>query len=764
MVSRSADRLIAARASIARTCLDALPPAQLGAIVLRAEQRRIVARARRTLGEHGGCLIAEDVGRGKTFIALALAELWNSPLIVAPASLRSTWGTAMKRAGVEYSLVSHESLSRGRAPSSPFDALIVDESHHFRNPATTRYSLLADMAASVPIILLSATPLQNRTRDLAAQVALFHGEDAFAIDAERLTRFVIRGDVAADHDMPAVALPEWLPVHADDGDVLAAILELPAPARPFDGGDAGALRMIGLIRAWASSRAALRAMVRARRRVATAIAQGVEAGRTPTRRETRSWQASDDVVQLGFASLLMRQSVNTEALAELRVQLEDDDVASERLRSALSASDDPDTFRIAAIRSLRAGYPAQRIVAFSEFASTVTAFFAAMRSDVGVGMLTARGAHIATGRIPRDELLARFAPIAQGARALAPHQSVTLLLTTDLLSEGVNLQDASVVLHLDLPWNPARLSQRVGRVRRPGGDDVVRSFLLAPPARAEALLAADARLRRKIEQARGVVGASFDVLPTLTPSRLESSANRGLPSNASAAGALVECLERWAGAGLHSAAPQSAVDLSPRELPLPDSVVGASIFAQSCWLAALDDGRLVGELDGRVTESVADLNALARAAEGEPRPLEETEMSCAVASLGKWLSDEQLFDICGVSEQPGPLRRAAADRLAHIVRHARRHEQARMLTLVSRLRGHLAAAVPLGAQRRALRALSHAAEHRELAVDVLISILDELNAAKSGRGILSRSSGVPRAVAMIALGPASSAGSEGTAG
>ena len=43
---------------------------------------------------------------------------------------------------------------------------------------------------------------------------------------------------------------------------------------------------------------------------------------------------------------------------------------------------------------------------------------------------------------------------------------MTLLLTTDLASEGVNLQDASVVVHLDLPWTAARLEQRVGRVAR----------------------------------------------------------------------------------------------------------------------------------------------------------------------------------------------------------------------------------------------------------------------------------------------------------
>src|SRR3954469_14220591 len=99
MVSRADDLLNEARAAVARACLDALPDARLGDITLGAAQRRIVARANRALRVHGGCLVGEDVGRGKTFIALALARQWRNPLIVAPAALRSTWATAQSRAG-----------------------------------------------------------------------------------------------------------------------------------------------------------------------------------------------------------------------------------------------------------------------------------------------------------------------------------------------------------------------------------------------------------------------------------------------------------------------------------------------------------------------------------------------------------------------------------------------------------------------------------------------------------------------------------------
>ena len=81
---------------------------------------------------------------------------------------------------------------------------------------------------------------------------------------------------------------------------------------------------------------------------------------------------------------------------------------------------------------------------------------------------------------------------------------IDLLLTTDLLSEGVDLQDASVVVHLDVPWTPARLAQRVGRVARLGSaHSRVSVHGLAPPADVAAWLRIADRLRAKARAARG---------------------------------------------------------------------------------------------------------------------------------------------------------------------------------------------------------------------------------------------------------------------
>ena len=125
--------------------------------MLREDQRVTAARVLDALQRHGGCLLADDVGRGKTYVALAVARSWRRPLVVAPASLRSTWREAMQRSGISCALISHEELSRGRQPRESPDGIVVDESHHFRSTNTRRHAVLAALASAAPALLLSVS-------------------------------------------------------------------------------------------------------------------------------------------------------------------------------------------------------------------------------------------------------------------------------------------------------------------------------------------------------------------------------------------------------------------------------------------------------------------------------------------------------------------------------------------------------------------------------------------------------------------------------
>lgn len=698
---------------LAHVCLGPLPCERLGEITLRNDQRDTIRRAARMIAAYGGCVIGEEVGRGKTFIALGLARDWGPTLVVAPAVLRETWRAATARTGVTMSFVSHEALSRGTLPGDAFDGIIVDESHHYRTTTTRRYGALVELtAACVPIVLLSATPVQNRARDLAAQVALFLGEAAFHVDEAALARFVLRSAEPSSAAMPHIAAPVWLDIDADDSEVLDAILSLPTSVPLRDGGTADVLRTISLVRAWASSRAALRDRIRSRRRVATAIEQGLAERRLPSRREVRSWTGIDRDIQLGFASMLIDSVTDPLPFDELRDSVSRELEALARLASLIRELPDPDVDRCRAIRALVDANPDTRVLAFSSFSSTVTAYHASLRNLAGVGVLTGRLARIASGRISRKELLERFAPVAQHARPPRERERVGLLFATDLLAEGMNLQDAGIVLHLDLPWNPARLAQRVGRVRRPGGVSHVRAYLLAPPARAASLLTLEARLRRKLATSRALVGATFDVLPALSRGAMLARVDgrQAQHLDAETRGELHVCIAQW----------ESGTDASIDSRP----VFAAVASDRAGWLAALSDGTLVARLAGDSEGERMVLDAV-RQVNAPPISVCPAAFQRAQLELDEWRANSLVAELIGAPSLPSPARASALAALLRAAARIARHERARVAPSIARLRNVLAHPMPLGLERLVLQRMLSLAATANVA-DAIRAIADKL--------------------------------------
>jgi hypothetical protein len=121
----------------------------------------------------------------------------------------------------------------------------------------------------------------------------------------------------------------------------------------------------------------------------------------------------------------------------------------------------------------------------------------------------------------RAATIAGFAPQTAGPRnshgEATAKDEFDILLTTDVLAEGVNLQQANQMINYDLPWNPMRIVQRHGRVDRIGSPhDYVYLGLFFPSERLDALLALEERLERKLALADAAVGAG-EVLPGRGP-------------------------------------------------------------------------------------------------------------------------------------------------------------------------------------------------------------------------------------------------------
>lgn len=148
-------------------------------------------------------------------------------------------------------------------------------------------------------------------------------------------------------------------------------------------------------------------------------------------------------------------------------------------------------------------HPGEKVLIFSQFADTVTYLGEQLR---------ARGLRkfaVVTGDTddPSD-LARRFSPDSNKAREkVSGADELRVLVTTDVLSEGQNLQDAAIVVNYDLPWAIIRLIQRAGRVDRIGQkSEEIRCYSFVPADGVERLLRLRARVRQRLQENAEVVG------------------------------------------------------------------------------------------------------------------------------------------------------------------------------------------------------------------------------------------------------------------
>lgn len=166
-------------------------------------QRDGVLGAIDKIERYNGCIIADSVGLGKTFEALAIIKYYelrnDRVLVLCPKKLRENWTlytindkrNIMVADRFNYDVLNHTDLTRKQGMSGEinleslnwgnYDLVVIDESHNFRNSparkddALTRYSKLMNeiikSGVKTKILMLSATPVNNRMNDLKNQVA-----------------------------------------------------------------------------------------------------------------------------------------------------------------------------------------------------------------------------------------------------------------------------------------------------------------------------------------------------------------------------------------------------------------------------------------------------------------------------------------------------------------------------------------------------------------------------------------------------------------
>ena len=148
-------------------------------------------------------------------------------------------------------------------------------------------------------------------------------------------------------------------------------------------------------------------------------------------------------------------------------------------------------------------HPSEKVIVFTQFADTVRYLEAQLRSR-GVKRLAG-----VTGQAEDPTSFAwRFSPVSNNKRdRVSASDELRVLVATDVLSEGQNLQDGAIIVNFDLPWAIIRLVQRAGRVDRIGQkSEQILCYSFLPADGVENLIRLRARVRQRLHENAEVVG------------------------------------------------------------------------------------------------------------------------------------------------------------------------------------------------------------------------------------------------------------------
>lgn len=560
------------------------------------------------LEKYNGCIIADSVGLGKTFEALAVIKYYelrnDRVLVLAPKKLRENWTVytindkrnILAEDRFNYDVLNHTDLTRDGGKSGEinlatinwgnYDLIVIDESHNFRNnnpskSRKTRYAKLMEdilqAGVKTKVLMLSATPVNNRMTDLKNQVAFITEGDDLAFKDEGINSIELTLKKAQQK------FNSWLDLSEEQKSVdklldmmsmdYFKLLDLVTIARSrqhiekyYDIKDIGhfpkrrtplnikadidvegqfppLLDINRSIRKLNLSAYAPLKYVKADRQAEYHKKYDIALKGGSTFRQTdreqslihlmrvnllKRMESSINSFSLTLKKLLAKIDTILKLIADhnseyesdlsiLDIDVESDDFAEslvggkvkvllqdvdvirwqqdleedrERLQALLEASEMVDTFRDAKLDRLKfevankienpTNENNKKVIIFTAFADTAVYLYKNVaywvKEQYGLHTALVQGAGQNATTMPgvkvRDmnNILINFSPRSKERHKIDPDakEEIDILIATDCISEGQNLQDCDYLINYDIHWNPVRIIQRFGRIDRLG--------------------------------------------------------------------------------------------------------------------------------------------------------------------------------------------------------------------------------------------------------------------------------------------------------
>lgn len=553
-------------------------------------QKDAMIQGYQMLMEHNGLFLADVVGLGKTMIATMIAKRFveanggnTNILVIYPPALAKNWADAFKLFGIKNKaqFITNGSLSKileGKdqyKDKSEFDLIIIDEAHGFRNDTSGRYDELQKICKAPcvnggllhsyqkKVMLLSATPLNNRPSDLLNQLLLFQNSQSCTIDGipnlkaffspliqnyDRLMREREERDVTAEVDkiyeairnkvidkvtvrrtrnniqndpdykadiaLQGIVFPQILPpnelTYQMDSDTsvrfyktLKMLTDSKSEQNPLGiglnyaryraveylkeeyrakyknavhiGQSLAGIYRVHMVKRLESSFYAFKKSLATLLRITTDMIKMFEENKVIIAPDlkVKDLQAKDmeldEIIQLALEKGYLEEDILYEAEAfapEFLEMLHYDRVVLEQLNNDWNnENEDPkfDLFR----NRLETEFMNEdinasgKLVLFSESVDTLNYLYDRLTTEIGrTDVLKITAAN-------RDRLRQIIADNFDANNDTKASQ-YNIIITSDVLAEGVNLHRSNVIINYDSPWNATRLMQRIGRVNRIG--------------------------------------------------------------------------------------------------------------------------------------------------------------------------------------------------------------------------------------------------------------------------------------------------------
>ncbi|WP_297503661.1 C-terminal helicase domain-containing protein, partial [Thermococcus sp.] len=154
----------------------------------------------------------------------------------------------------------------------------------------------------------------------------------------------------------------------------------------------------------------------------------------------------------------------------------------------------------------------KKVLVFSEFEETVQWIHRGLKKMLPED-IAQKMEYVSSNTKGIADKIRRFAPKANGYKDIEASQELHILIATDVLSEGLNLQDANVVINYDLHWTPIKLIQRIGRVDRIGTEhDEILVYNFFPERKLEENLGLLQKVERRIQEFSRALGTDGKIL------------------------------------------------------------------------------------------------------------------------------------------------------------------------------------------------------------------------------------------------------------